>query len=238
MSRWTLSTIGPSIGSLCLPSRCLLCGARGVPGMDLCAGCLAELPRNTCCCARCALPLAQAAACCGRCLQRPPPWQIAWVPFRYAWPLDRLETRYKFSAHLAAGRTLAALWQERLPVELPQAIVPVPLHHARLRQRGYDQTLELACRIAAQMHLPLLDDCLHRQRATRAQSTLDAVARRRNVRGAFGLREGAALPDHVALFDDVLTTGATLGECARALRRAGVQRVDVWALARVAQPGQ
>lgn len=209
-----------------------------MPGLDVCAGCLADLPRNTCCCARCALPLAQPAALCGRCLEHPPPWQAAWVPFRYGWPLDRLETRYKFSAHLAAGRALAALWRERMPPERPQAIVPVPLHHARLRQRGYDQTLELARQIARQMHLPLHDRCLKRQRATRAQSTLDAVARRRNVRGAFGIRHGVALPDHVALFDDVLTTGATLGECARVLRRAGVARVDVWALARVAAPGQ
>ncbi|HET7300871.1 MAG TPA: ComF family protein [Oleiagrimonas sp.] len=220
------------------PSQCLLCGARGMSGLDVCAGCLADLPRNTCCCARCALPLAQPAALCGRCLEHPPPWQAAWVPFRYGWPLDRLETRYKFSAHLAAGRALAALWRERAPPERPQAIVPVPLHHARLRQRGYDQTLELARQIARQMHLPLHDRCLKRQRATRAQSTLDAVARRRNVRGAFGIRRGIALPDHVALFDDVLTTGATVGECARVLHRAGVARVDVWALARVAAPGQ
>lgn len=221
-----------------LPSRCLLCGAHGTAGLDLCAGCRAELPRNTCCCARCALPLAQSGALCGHCQRHPPPWRVAWVPFRYARPLDRLETRYKFSANLAAGRVLASLWSSHLPPERPQAIVPVPLHQARLRRRGYDQTRELARRIARQMHLPLRDDGLWRQRATQAQSTLDAVARRRNVRGAFCLREGVTLPAHVALFDDVLTTGATLGECTRVLRRAGVQRVDVWALARVAAPGR
>ncbi|HEX7342007.1 MAG TPA: ComF family protein, partial [Rhodanobacteraceae bacterium] len=117
-------------------------------------------------------------------------------------------------------------------------IVPVPLHRARLRQRGYDQAQQLARQIARRLRLPLRDDCLQRTRATSAQSTLDAVARRRNVRGAFRLRDGVALPAHVALFDDVLTTGATLAECARVLRRAGVARVDVWALARVAAPGR
>lgn len=217
-------------------SRCLLCGARGMPGLDLCAGCVADLPRNNCCCARCALPLAQPAALCGRCIRREPPWQTAWVPFRYAWPLDRLATRYKFSARLAAGRTLARLWCGHPPPQPARAIVPVPLHRGRLRRRGYDQSLELARQVAGFMHLPLHAGVLSRVRATHAQSDLDAVARRKNVRGAFRLRAAADLPAHVALFDDVMTTGATLGECARVLRRAGVERVDVWALARVAPP--
>ncbi len=220
-----------------LPSRCLLCGARGEPGLDLCAGCLADLPRNDCCCARCALPLARPAAMCGRCLQREPPWQAAWVPFRYAWPLDRLETRYKFAASLAAGHALARLWRDRPPPEPAQAVVPVPLHRGRLRRRGYDQALELARELARQMRLPLHAGALCRHRATHAQSDLDAAARRRNVRGAFRLRGDARLPAHVALFDDVMTTGATLGECARVLHRAGIQRVDAWALARVGAPG-
>lgn len=219
------------------PSCCLLCGARGEPGLDLCAGCIADLPRNDCCCARCALPLAQATAMCGQCQERTPPWQVAWVPFRYAWPLNRLETRYKFSANLAAGQVLARLWHAHPPPQLAEAIVPVPLHRGRLRRRGYDQALELARRVARQMHLPLRVDALYRTRATHAQSDLDAVARRRNVRGAFQLCANANLPAHVALFDDVMTTGTTLAECARVLRRAGVERVDVWALARVAAPG-
>lgn len=224
-------------GTLCLPPRCLLCGAPGTTGLDLCVGCLGDLPRNACCCTRCALPLAQPALSCGHCQQKPPPWHVAWVPFRYAWPLDRLETRYKFSANLAAGRTLAALWLQHPPPDMPQAIVPVPLHAARLRRRGYDQAHQLARLIARSMRLPLLDGCLRRQRATAAQSLLDAATRRRNVRGAFRVRDPMPLPDHVALFDDVLTTGATLAECTRVLRRAGVERVDVWAMARVAIVG-
>ncbi len=225
------------IGAWQPPSRCLLCGGGGEAGLDLCAGCAADLPRNTCCCARCALPLARAAELCGNCITRMPPWHAAWVPFRYAWPLNRLETRYKFSANLAAGQTLARLWLQHRPPEPPQAVVPVPLHAGRLRRRGYDQTLELARHVARHMDLPLRADVLHRLRPTHAQTDLDARARRRNVRGAFHLREGHDLPAHVALFDDVMTTGATLGECARVLHRAGVERVDVWALARVSAPG-
>jgi ComF family protein len=221
-----------------LPWRCLLCGAPGADGLDLCAACAAELPRNRSCCARCALPLPAPAALCGRCQRRAPPWDAAWVPFRYAWPLDRLETRFKFGRDLAAGRTLARLWQrEAPPAPLPQLIVPVPLHPRRLRTRGHNQALELARPLAAALGVPLHRDALRRVRATEAQTELAAAARRRNVRGAFALREGVTLPAHVALLDDVLTTGATLAECARVLRRAGVRRVDAWVLARAPVPG-
>jgi len=220
-----------------LPLRCLLCGAPGAEGIDLCAACAAELPRNRSCCARCALPLATAAALCGECQRRAPPWDAAWAPFRYGWPLDRLESRYKFGADLAAGRVLSTLWlREPCPIKLPQLLLSVPLHRSRLRRRGYNQALELARPLARAAGVPLRHDALLRRRSTAAQTELDATARRRNVHGAFALREGVALPAHVAILDDVMTTGATLAECARVLRRAGVARVDVWSLARAPSP--
>ncbi|MBS0432905.1 MAG: ComF family protein [Proteobacteria bacterium] len=215
------------------PSRCLLCGGRGENGIDLCADCARNLPRNDRRCTRCALPLETPAALCGRCQRRAPPWDSAWAPFRYAWPLDRLESRFKFGADLAAGRLLVSLWHAcDPPGERPHAIVPVPLHRARLRTRGYNQALELAKPLAKSLGLPLLRDALRRTRATDAQSELSAIARRRNVRGAFAAHFGDDVPQHVAILDDVFTTGATLGECARVLKRAGVARVDAWALAR------
>lgn len=216
-----------------LPAHCLLCGARGQGHLSLCRDCAAELPRNHVCCARCALPLAAPAPLCGRCLKRAPTWDAAWVPFRYEWPLGQLETRFKFGGDLAAGRTLSLAWIESAhPTELPRAIVPVPLHPSRLRQRGYNQALELAKPLAKALGIPLLCDALHRTRATAAQTDLSAIERRRNVRGAFAVPDGVVLPEHVVVLDDVFTTGATLGECARVLKRAGVARVDVWALAR------
>lgn len=222
-----------------LPLRCLLCGAPGEDDMDLCRDCAAELPRNRSCCARCALPLAMPAELCGRCQRRAPPWDAAWMPFRYAWPLDRLETRFKFARNLAAGRVLVTAWQrEPMRVELPQLILPVPLHRHRLRQRGYNQALELARPLARSMGLALRHDVLQRSRDTSAQTELDARSRRRNVRGAFAMLPDADLPDHVAVLDDVMTTGATLAECARVLKKAGVPRVDVWALARAPAPGR
>lgn len=222
-----------------LPWHCLLCGDAGVNGMDLCAACAAELPRNTHCCQRCALPLPVSATLCGRCQRKAPAWNAAWAPFRYAWPLDRLETRFKFSRDLSAGRVLAQMWrQQPLPAALPQLIVPVPLHRRRLRERGYNQALELARPLARAFRIPCRHDLLVRTRPTDAQTGLDAVMRRRNLRNAFALRSGAELPSHVAVLDDVFTTGATLSECTRVLQRAGVARVDVWALARAPVPNR
>lgn len=222
-----------------LPWRCLLCGDAGADGVDLCADCAAELPRNMQCCAHCALPLPISAPQCGRCLRKPPPWDAAWAPFRYAWPLDRLETRFKFSRDLAAGRALVTLWQrEHAPASLPQMLLPVPLHRRRLRERGYNQALEMARPLAKALGIPCRHDLLQRVRHTDAQTGLDAVQRRRNLRQAFALRQGAALPAHVVVLDDVFTTGTTLSECASLLKRAGVARVDVWALARAPIPGR
>ncbi|ANB19641.1 ComF family protein [Dokdonella koreensis] len=218
-----------------LVPRCLLCGDAGADGRDLCNGCRADMPANTVRCARCALPLPMAAPHCGACIRRPPPFTAAWAAFRYAHPLDLLETRFKFGGDLAAGRVLADLMIERTrldPPARPDALLCVPLHTGRLRRRGYNQALELARPLARALDLPLLHDALVRTRATSAQTGLEAPARRRNLRGALALRAGIALPAHVAVLDDVMTTGATLGECARVLAAAGVARVDAWALAR------
>ncbi len=171
---------------------------------------------------------------CGLCQQRAPRWDAAWAPFVYGWPLSRLETRFKFHEDLAAGRALADLWaRQARPVIMPDLIVPVPLHRSRLRQRGYNQALELAQPLARQLGVGISTRMLRRVRATPPQSERDARARRLNVRGAFDLQPRARPPLHVALLDDILTTGATMNECARVLRRAGVRHIEAWAMARV-----
>jgi len=129
---------------LLLPPRCLLCGSAGTAGRDLCAGCASDFVPNAMCCPRCALPLSVPAPLCGECLARDPPFGRAWVPFVYAHPLDLLETRFKFGADLAAGRVLADGMVDRAVAdrpERPEALVPVPLHAARLRERGYNVTV-------------------------------------------------------------------------------------------------
>ncbi len=220
---------------LVLPPRCLLCGAAGDDNRDLCAGCRDDLAVNAPCCPRCAMPLATPAPACGQCLRRQPPFARAWAPLRYAHPLDLLEARFKFRADLAAGRVLSSLMIERAASdapELPELLIPIPLHPSRLRERGYNQTLELLRPLAQTLGVPLRADALVRVRATPPQTGLDAAARRRNLRSAFAVAPDATLPAHVAVFDDVMTTGATLREAAQTLLRAGVARVDAWALAR------
>lgn len=184
-------------------------------------------------CLRCGLPMA-AAGECGDCLQRPPALTHVRAVFVYGFPLDRLVPRFKFHRDLAAGQLMADMMAESLAsAPRPDAIVPVPLHVHRMRERGYDQALELARPLAGALHLSLRTDLLQRVRATAPQSELDAGQRQRNVAKAFRVTPQALLPDHVALVDDVMTTGATLHAAARALLAAGVNRVDAWVCARV-----
>ena len=224
------------------PNRCLVCDAPGMEGLDLCALCSEDLPWNRSACPLCAMPLSQPETC-GDCLRReavqrkrarPPALDSVRACFVYAAPLDRLLPRFKFHRDLAAGGLLSQLMAE-VATELPrpEALVPLPLHRARLRRRGYDQALELARPLARALDLPLRDDLLRRVRATAPQSELSAGARSRNVRRAFAVKPDAPLPAHVTLIDDVMTTGATLRAAAEALKRTGVQRVDAWVCARV-----
>lgn len=218
---------------LLLAPRCLICRERGNNGADMCASCTKQLPWNLTSCLRCGLPMATTGEC-GDCLQRPPALTQTRAVFVYGFPLDRLVPRFKFHRDLAAGRLMAELMAGPLSsAPRPDAIVPVTLHPHRIRQRGYDQALELARPLAAALALPLQPDLLHRVRATAPQSELDAGQRQRNVARAFRVVPHAALPGHVALVDDVMTTGATLQAAARALLGAGVRRVDAWVCARV-----
>jgi ComF family protein len=222
------------LGRALLPPTCVVCGGEG-EDLDLCAACRAALPWNRHACRRCALPLAGdgTQAVCGLCRLAPPPLERVQCPLHYAFPVDRLLPRLKFHGDLAAGAVLATVAAWALdPEDPPAALVPVPLHAARLRQRGYDQALEIARALSRQCGPPVRADALRRVRATAAQSRLDARARRGNLQDAFSLRPGVRLPAHVALVDDVMTTGATLHACARALREGGVERVDAWCLAR------
>ncbi|MNM92232.1 DNA utilization protein GntX [compost metagenome] len=215
------------------PPRCLVCAEPGVTGRDLCVACGAGLPRPVASCRGCALPLVVADddQRCGACRQHTSPLDEVRAAFIYAAPVDGLLRRFKFHQDLAAGRLLASLMQAWLAdAERPAALIPVPLHASRLRQRGYDQALELARPLSCALGVPLWQG-LQRVRATAPQSELDATARRRNLRSAFAVQ--APVPAHVVLVDDVMTTGATLHAAAKTLRRAGALRVDAWVCARV-----
>lgn len=224
------------------PPRCLLCGARGDGQRDLCAGCAAGLPRAARACPVCALPLPAEAAetPCGRCQRHPPPFAAMRAALLYAPPVDRLVQGLKFGGRLSHARLLGELLAEHLAGCVgprPELLVPVPLHPRRQRARGFNQALELARPVARQLGLELVPAACRRRRDTAAQSDLDAATRRRNVRGAFAV-DAAVAGRRVALLDDVVTTGHTVGALARALAAAGAARVEVWCVARApeAQP--
>lgn len=222
------------LSHLLLPPRCLICG-EAAAGPDLCAGCIAGLPDNTACCQQCALPLATAAPACGECLASPPPFTQAATAWRYEAAIAQLLPRLKFHDDLASGQALARLAAQRLASwpgwQGVDRILPMPLHVRRLARRGYNQALELARPLARTMGVPLDVQCLSRIRATAPQTDLDAPARRRNLRGAFAASMLAG--ETVVIVDDVITTGATMREAARTLRRAGAGDVRVLAIARV-----
>ena len=219
-----------------LPPLCLLCSATASHG-NLCEGCRTELPYLPAeRCPRCAAPSLHSQIC-GTCLAHPPHYDRVLCACAYAFPLDRVILRFKFSSYLAAAPLLAELLAGAVdPADLPDVIVPMPLSEERLRSRGFNQALELARLLARFTGIRLaLQGCV-RVRHDEAQSALPFARRSRNVRGAFVcLEDFGGLS--VAVVDDVLTTGATLNEVALVLRRAGAARVQGWIAARTLPPG-
>jgi ComF family protein len=214
--------------------RCHFCAAEGGV-LPVCAGCRGDLPWNAAACPGCALPLASASRC-SACQRRPRIFDAAWAAFRFEAPIRDAVHALKYQAQFAQARLLAGLMAEALAPRRqpwPQLLLPVPLHPRRLRGRGYNQSQEIVRRLAAALALPYRGDLLLRQRATADQIGMNAVQRRRNLRGAFAVAEAGALQGlHIALVDDVMTTGATLEELARCCRRAGAVRIEAWAIAR------
>ncbi len=219
------------------PPTCVLCLGPGIRGLDLCGVCAGALPRIRHACAGCALPLSRpGVALCGTCQRGASAQDRALAVFHYAPPVDHLIQGLKFRARLVYGRLLGELLAEAVleaALEPPDRLVPVPLHPQRLRERGYNQSLVLARYAGRRLGVPVCAREVRRVRHTPPQTGLPARQRRVNLRGAFALT-GALEGQCIAIVDDVMTTGATVSELARALRRAGVRQVQVWCCARAA----
>jgi ComF family protein len=223
---------------------CLLCDEPAEAEMPICVACETDLPWLGDHCQTCALPLLAAGLTCGECLLEPPAFEQVVVPWQYGFPVDSLITRFKHNAkwpfgHLLAdvlGQYLQHRFDEGLP--RPDALLPVPQANKRLRQRGFNQAAMLARWLSESLDLPCEETVLRRVKDTDAQQSLDAKSRKRNLRNAFDLMPDAQVKNrHLALVDDVLTTGATAQALARLLMNAGAARVDVYCLARTPKPG-
>ncbi|KIH81173.1 ComF family protein [Pseudomonas batumici] len=223
--------------------HCLLCDEATDTPHPICTPCESELPWLMESCQVCALPLPMAGLTCGQCLKQPPAFEQVIVPWTYRFPLDSLITRFKHQSQWPLGRLLGELLAQALRERFdnglprPDLLLPVPMAARRLRQRGYNQAAMLANWLAEQLEIRADEHCLRRIQDTLAQQGLDARARRRNLLQAFALAPGAKVEGlHLAVVDDVLTTGATAESLARLLIKAGARRVDVYCLARTPSP--
>lgn len=224
--------------------QCLLCDQVTGGDESICAACETELPWLGDHCQQCALPLAMSGLHCAQCSRQPPAFDQVVAPWLYHFPIDSLITRFKHQTQWPMGRLMAQLLgqfvQHRFDEDLPRPdfLLPVPLALKRQRQRGYNQAAMLADWLSQDLQLKTQDRLVLRTLETPTQQGLDAKARKRNLRGAFVLVDAEQVKDkHIALVDDVLTTGSTADTIARLLTKAGARRVDVYCLARTPKPG-
>ncbi|WP_261642516.1 DNA utilization protein GntX [Erwinia mallotivora] len=224
---------------LSMPTTCWLCRMPvALPVHGICSLCLRQLPGSPPCCPRCGLLSLHIRQPCGRCQLKPPAWQrmifvSGWQP-----PLRDWVTQLKFYGTTALSVMLARLllltWlaaRRDFMLEKPDLLLCVPLHRQRAWQRGYNQMDDITRHLSRWIGCRYAAAGLTRQRQTRIQHSLPASARRRNLRGAFRVETGVN-GRHIALTDDVITTGSTVGEISRILLAAGAASVQVWSLCR------
>ncbi len=229
-----------SLGGWILPHICCLCAEKTGTARDLCSVCQATLPWVEDRCYRCGLRMEekdQKLAICEACSENPPIFDRLCSLFSYDEPVTELITGLKFSKQLAFGRILGDIladavlneWYTDTP--LPQAIIPMPLHHQRLKKRGYNQALELIWPTIKRSKIILLNENVQRVRDTRPQSNLNAEQRMQNMKGAFEVCNPLNI-QHVAVIDDVVTTGNTVKALSSTLKENGILHIDIWCICR------
>lgn len=221
--------LGRCCARLAPAQDCLLCAAASD---DLiCPACAADLPRLLgAACPRCALPNATGETC-GHCLAHPPAFDTAFAAYRYDFPVDKLIQSFKYGHRLALGNYFGRVVATLGATLAADLIVPLPLHPERLRQRGFNQALEIARALASTRRLPIDASSCRRVRDTPAQAGLAWRERIKNLRHAFAC-DADLSGARIILVDDVMTTGASLAECARTLKLHGAAEVTALVLAR------
>ena len=222
--------IGARIRHVLLAQDCLLCQAASGERV-LCEACERELPSTASACPRCALP-GSSNALCGACIADPPHYDASCAAFIYAYPVDALIQALKYGGRLALAGLFAHKLRERIEgtagIDL---IVPLPLHPARLAERGFNQAAEITKVLSRLSGIAMDARLVRRVRDTAPQTALPWRERAANMRHAFSCEQDLA-GLHIAVVDDVMTTGATLDEFARTLKRSGAARVENWVVAR------
>ncbi len=223
------------------PRVCVLCDAPGYKHLDLCSGCIADLPWLKGCCSACAVPLpGNQHTLCGSCLKANPAFSRCISIFEYRYPIDKLIIEFKYNQQLIIGKVLAYLAAEAIlqrsdGKDLPELLIPVPLHPRRMRERGFNQALEVTDVISDRLKIPVDYQSCHRRLHTAAQKSLSARQRRTNLKGAFSVSRSFQ-HESIAIVDDVMTTGATAEALTGCLIEAGAGEVQVWTLARTSDP--
>ena len=187
-------------------------------------------------CPLCSLPYehgADAEALCPACSTVLPPYQRLLAACRYQSPADTLVQQLKFQGRLSCAEAMAELMAEAAPPTeaLPEVLLPVPLHSGRLRERGFNQAAEIVKSLSHRLNIPMDDRLLIRNKPTPPQSDLSADQRKQNVKNAFEMRYSPKY-QHVAVIDDVVTTGHTVKAVSRLLKSGGIKCVEVWCFAR------
>ena len=214
---------------------CVLCGApAGAVTDSFCGDCQAELPRLPAgICPGCGA-VSEHDALCIRCVVNPPVFDACIAACIYRYPVDRMIKKLKYQARLELARALCQPLLRQLELDCrtrPECLMPIPLHHARLRTRGFNQAREIARILAHDLSVPVDERLVRRHKPTAQQFDLRPEQRAGNVKGAFSLMK-AMRYKKIAIVDDILTTGATANELARLLKRNGAEHVQVWCLAR------
>lgn len=223
-----------------LPATCVLCAENINRDIDLCFDCDNDVPRMNQACYRCAFPL-KGNLCeqnlCGSCLQKPPAFDRTLALCRYEEPIITFINLLKFSGQLKYAKILNQLFinyiksNNQYLQHLPECIIPVPLHPSRLKERGFNQALELCRNVAKYFAIPILPNICQRIRATTSQSLIAAKERQNNMKNAFVITQEFNAK-HIAIIDDVVTTGSTIAEISKLFKSHGVKQIDIWCYAK------
>ena len=217
-----------------LPSRCLQCKSAIKSNTGpICTSCYTELPFQGNNCARCGQRYSSGHDYCGRCLSSPPSFDQCFCPFEYKSGIKDLICSIKYREKPSLAKAAAQLLAREITendIELPQAIIPVPMHVKRLRSRGYNHANLIAKQLSLILDIEYIDDLIAKTKPTPAQAGLSLKKRQTNLKNSFKLTKSTKF-SRIAIIDDVMTTGATAEEIAKILKKNGVDYIQVWGIA-------